>query len=383
MGDLNRELVAATPYDMEPGDFSTALEQRQANRTQLIEWIKQSLVSGTDYGSIHVVGKNKCGLGPKNCNNPNHFSKLVLFKPGAEKVCGMLGVLPRFPSLTEYERAALQGVELRSVILHCELQSATGVVLADGIGARSLVQDAGDLNKCLKMAAKSAMIDACLRLGGLSELFTLDLEDLPPKDDEEPGEPVYMVNPEQLRRLAARLKGYDLPEERVLKWCSSQWGITRFEDLTHEQWRIVDTQLEKFAEKVKSERSKEPISSEQLRKVVSFSLQHTVDLTAILRKIGVNAIGELTPSSLEALWKALEERAERKAIQSDGSPVVHVEPGSEAERLLDRAKRIRTEAKYADGSAYYRDLEEAQNLEAAARKLLAEQKALESQEVAP
>jgi hypothetical protein len=60
--------------------------------------------------------------------------------------------------------------------------SADGTVVADGIGARSAEQDYGDLNKALKMACKSAHIDATLRMAGLSEIFTQDLEDMPPEN---------------------------------------------------------------------------------------------------------------------------------------------------------------------------------------------------------
>ena len=375
MSDLNQDLVviATTPYDMVTTEFKSALDRRQSNRQALIEWIKKGLVSGTDYGSIHIVGRSKCGLGNK-CTNPSHFSKLVMFKPGSEKICAMFSVTPRFPNLPEYERAALQGVEIRYAILHCELHNSAGVVLADGVGARSLVQDGGDLNKCLKMCAKSAMIDATLRLGGLSELFTQDLEDAPPKDDDT-GEPVYLANATQLKKTYARMKGYDLPEARVAKWCKAKFGVEKIEELTHDQWLVLDEKLEAFAETVKSERNREPISADQLRKVVSFALQHSVDLNDALRKIGINNFGELTGANVDALWKALECKAERKAIQGESSqsPVIQVPPGSEAEKLLDAARQIRTQAKYSDGQSYYADLERAQTMEAAARRLMKEE----------
>ena len=370
MTDSNHELVVITPYDMELEQFGASLIRRQANRCKLLVWIRENLIEGTDFGKIHVVGKAKCTLG-KACKTDWHYSKPVLFKPGAEKICGMLGVIPRFPQLHAYERAALQGIELKCIVLHCELQNAAGYVLADGVGARSLQQDQGDLNKALKMAEKAAHIDATLRLAGLSELFTQDLEDTPPSEVSR--EPVYLVTGTQLKKLNARLQGYDLPQERVLKYCSAKWGISRIEELTYEQFQELDAKLEAFAEKVKSERQQEPISADALRKVVSFALQHTVDLTEVLRKVGVNRIGELTYESLDALWKALECKAERQAIQREAPPI-EIPPGSEAEKLMEKAKRIRTEAQYADGQSYYRDLEEAQNLENAARKLLAEEK---------
>lgn len=155
---------SANPMDMTPTEFRGGLQRRQENRTALMSWIRESLVDGVDFGRIET----KRGL-----------SKPSLRKPGAEKICGMLGVTATFPTLKDYESAALEGRELRQIIIRCHLIAPTGEIVADGVGARSLEQDYGDLNKCLKMAIKSAHIDATLRMAGLSEVFTQDIEDMP------------------------------------------------------------------------------------------------------------------------------------------------------------------------------------------------------------
>jgi hypothetical protein len=163
-------LPAVNPLDMPIGEFRSGLARRGENRKALIEWVRSALVDGVDFGSITFKGR---------------ASKPTLRKPGAEKICGMLGVTAVFPTLERYEEAALKGVAVNQIILRCHLQLIDGRVVADGIGARSLDQDGGDMNKALKMAAKSAMIDATLRMAGLSEIFTQDLEDMPPKSDED------------------------------------------------------------------------------------------------------------------------------------------------------------------------------------------------------
>ncbi len=175
--DVQTSVVAASPLDASPEAFRSALARRGDNRKSLMEWIRSSLVVGVDYGRIHVVGKNKCDKG-NACTNPHHFSKDCLFKPGSEKIAGMLGVTPTFPTLHKYEDSALAGVELKQIILRCHMVDASGRIVADGIGGRSLDQDYGDLNKALKMCAKSAMIDATLRMAGLSEVFTQDLDQM-------------------------------------------------------------------------------------------------------------------------------------------------------------------------------------------------------------
>ncbi len=53
-----------------------------------MEWIRSSLVEGRDFGSIMIKGQR---------------SKPSLLKPGAEKIAGMLGLIPRFPNLKQYE----------------------------------------------------------------------------------------------------------------------------------------------------------------------------------------------------------------------------------------------------------------------------------------
>lgn len=161
---------AQHPLEREPEAFARGLQLRTQNRVTLVQWLRDSLKRGTDFDTIHTVGKSKCSHGSA-CKDPTHWSKDQLLKPGAEKICGMLGVTPTFPNLAAYEQAALSGVEIRHVILRCHILSIDGRVVSEGIGARSLEKDYGDLNKSLKMAGKSAHIEATLRMAGLSEIF--------------------------------------------------------------------------------------------------------------------------------------------------------------------------------------------------------------------
>ncbi len=174
--------VPTSPMDYPVERFSQALERREDNRKALLKWIQSNLQAGIDFGQIHVVKKERCRLAKDGraheCMDPRHWSKPSLWKPGAEKICGMLGLIPRFPNLSEYENAVLRGEDIKVIILKCELHTGGGFVAAEGSGARRVAQDNGDINKAMKMAEKSAHIDASLRVAGLSELFTQDLEDL-------------------------------------------------------------------------------------------------------------------------------------------------------------------------------------------------------------
>lgn len=195
-------VLPKTPLDLPVEIFTQALDRREINRKALLKWIESNLKLGIDYGQIHVVGKNKCEYArdgrQQDCPNKYHWSKPSLWKPGAEKISGMIGIIPRFPSLDEYEKAVLRGEDIKVVILKCELHTASGFIAAEGSGASRVDRDRGDINKSLKMAEKSAHINATLRLAGLSELFTQDLEDMlndKDKDAIQPGSNNVNQNP--------------------------------------------------------------------------------------------------------------------------------------------------------------------------------------------
>jgi hypothetical protein len=185
---IAQSIITLSPLDMPAAQFRAGLNRRKENRHLLMEWVRSELVDGVDFGRVHIASKDKCEHArygrARECNNPWHWSKPSLFKPGAEKISGMLGMTVHYPSLPAFETAVLSGAPITCILLRCELHDAHGQVVAEGVGARNLNQDYGDFNKALKMAEKSAHIDATLRLAGLSEVFTQDLEDRPIVEEE-------------------------------------------------------------------------------------------------------------------------------------------------------------------------------------------------------
>lgn len=202
---------SGSPLDADPEVFAAALERRGENRSALLRWVREALVDGVDYGSIPTK------QGP---------SKPSLRKPGAEKICGMLGVSISLPTLHEYERAVLDGVEIKQIILRCHLVDGNGHIVADGVGARSVKQDYGDLNKALKMASKSAHIDATLRMAGLSEIFTQDLEDMP-QQQQAPQSKRRKISSEQVAELERLIEAGNVDATAVRQWAR----VSAFADL--------------------------------------------------------------------------------------------------------------------------------------------------------
>ncbi len=253
--------ISVSPLDLPTEFFSAGLDRRKRNRALLMEWLRTALVEGVDFGRIHIAGKDRCQLvrmgRVHECKDPGHWSKPALFKAGAEKITGMLGMTVHYPTLPAYEDAFLTQTDIRTIMLRCELRDAHGHVVAQGAGARQISQDYGDLNKTLKMVAKSAHIDATLRLAGLSEVFTQDLEDRPaaegadfdgcaeplsrpsqrPAAKAPPRHPLATTNEligvEQLQDLREAIADHGFAEQRVLNWLhqATKGQVSRLEQL--------------------------------------------------------------------------------------------------------------------------------------------------------
>lgn len=249
-------VIAANPLDLPAATFQEGLDRRRANRAALMAWVRDALVDGSDFGKIHVVHKSKCQAG-KNCKNPAHFSKPSLFKPGAEKICGMLGVTVRYPTLQDYEKAALTGANLSQIIIRCEIVDSSGRVVADGVGARSIAQDNGDINKSLKMAEKSAHIDATLRMAGLSEVFTQDIEDMMQRREAESIQQAEAelnkgfvgITKDQHQELEEKIKKLGLDRSRVKDWMfkASHRRFSNFMEISQDFYQLLYGKLDQFA----------------------------------------------------------------------------------------------------------------------------------------
>ena len=54
--------VSASPLDLPTQVFQAGLDRRKQNRAALMDWIRAALVEGTDYGRVHIVGRDRCSL---------------------------------------------------------------------------------------------------------------------------------------------------------------------------------------------------------------------------------------------------------------------------------------------------------------------------------
>lgn len=174
----------------DPTALAAQLETYSQTRGMLVDWLFNHLVAGTDYMLIHRKRRGEpCSKRGDAASSrcPECGGKATLCKPGSEKLCGLLRLRPRFSR--DDETWQMLGATPGVLAYKCELVTAGGTVVAEGRGARAITLDGDDVNKTIKMAAKSAQTDAVLRCAGLSEIFTQDLEDIPAGVDAEAAEP--------------------------------------------------------------------------------------------------------------------------------------------------------------------------------------------------
>tara|TARA_R100001463_G_scaffold73314_3_gene127212 strand:+ start:1250 stop:1990 length:741 start_codon:yes stop_codon:yes gene_type:complete len=203
MSDINGALgLTQNPLDVDPTLFTEKMSNRVKNRESLIEWCQKTLRKDVDFGKPRRDGK-----------------KNSLYKPGAEKILIALGLKPTFPDFSKYVEAGSSGVEIENIVLKCVIETPEGYALGEGIGGRQVSKERGDLNKALKMAKKSAMIDATLSICGFSEQYTQDLEDMEIVNND--GSAIPKVQPKKTKSSGTKIPNKSSIIDRIEAYAKS------------------------------------------------------------------------------------------------------------------------------------------------------------------
>ena len=169
-------LMPSSPLDWPVERFTQALDRREVNRRApeggRIQPPSRHRLRSDPCGRQGQVPARRVMAALMSASIRDTGASRPSGSPVPRKSAACSGRVSRFPNLAEYERTALGAVDVKVIILKCELHTGNGFVAAEGTGARRIDQDRGDINKSLKMAVKSAHIDATLRVAGLSELFS-------------------------------------------------------------------------------------------------------------------------------------------------------------------------------------------------------------------
>ncbi|TXH51487.1 MAG: hypothetical protein E6Q97_18315 [Desulfurellales bacterium] len=185
-----RELILGT----DSTQIAAGLKEYGDRRKMFRDWLRKQLIEGVHYGTppgcepkvnekgevgIWTKGKDGERGGYKWYPKEQWTPKPSLYKAGADFVVELMNVRDEYTAdMPTWEQL---GKPQGTFVMSCRLYSrATGELLGEGRGVRKVGQKGGDENNAIKMAKKSAKVDAVLNCYGLSDLFTQDIEDMPP-----------------------------------------------------------------------------------------------------------------------------------------------------------------------------------------------------------
>ena len=168
--EKKKELVLSnkTNFDVVNNLDTNELTTKFENIDKFAKLVKKKMVPAIDFGTIPGTKKPS------------------LLKPGAEKLCMLFGVSPRFEVLDKIidHRAEVPYIyyEMKCILVH----NGTGNIVGEGVGSSNSREKKNGkanpydiANTILKMAKKRAHVDATLQLASVSNVFTQDTEDLP------------------------------------------------------------------------------------------------------------------------------------------------------------------------------------------------------------
>jgi hypothetical protein len=191
------------------------LAEYKARRDNFRRWLMSQLVEGVHYGfppgcepkSKEIDGVTYYAVwmrgGEQWFPSTQWKPKPPLYAAGADFVCDLLGVRAVFAA----DVAAWQQLGSRpgAFVISCHLFSrANGELIGEGRGCRSEGDKKGDANNAIKMAEKSAKVDAVINSYGLRDLFTQDeIPEREPHDNPEADHDAPAAAPRDKRRDAA------------------------------------------------------------------------------------------------------------------------------------------------------------------------------------
>ena len=179
-------------------------------------------------------------------------SKPTLLKPGAEKLCMLMGLRSEFEiidSTRDFEKGFFQ-YQVRCKLLRGD------VIITEGLGScntkenKYKKQDAFSVeNTVMKMAKKRSLVDAALMVGSLSNIFTQDIEDVDMEIQTKEVKREYTdqdgtISKAQAKRLFAIAKG----DIEMIKSIMAKYGYDNSENIKKTDYEKICNEVEKLSE---------------------------------------------------------------------------------------------------------------------------------------
>jgi len=199
--DFMQTLMAAEPEVI--ADFLLAYSER---RFEFRKWLDEQLKEGVHYGFPP-------GCRQRNVDEKAWKSKHSLYKAGAEQICSLMNVRCEFKGDNDLWKQL--GSKEGTFVVRCSLFNHKDKLIGEGLGVRRTGAKSMDENASLKMAEKSALVDAVLHTWALSDLFAQDLEEMMP--DATP--PNHNASAPQAASRQDRISGEELKALHQ-EWCT-------------------------------------------------------------------------------------------------------------------------------------------------------------------
>lgn len=227
--------------------MQAGLNEYASKRKAFREWLLEQMVKGVHYGVVPgcepkldsagniIVSQKRGDKYIQMIVTPDQWRyKPCLYKAGAEFIIDLMGVRQEYIADVDAAKMLTRG-DAAVVAFKCRLLSRnTGELVGEGVGAGTLGAKGADHNKTVKDAQKRAMVAAVLNSYGLSDLFTQDMDDKPPKPEAEQPAPrdnapvaqprSERVEKEEVGKITSLVKDYlgsrgsDNSEKAVQMW---------------------------------------------------------------------------------------------------------------------------------------------------------------------
>lgn len=169
--------------------LEASLQEWSQQRAVVRRFIRQEMQEGVDFYTLKIGGRE---------------TKPTLSKAGAEKFLALFQLHAVFAQ--DVATWEMLGKPTDMLCYQCTLLTRTGEVIGEGHGVRQLGGKDRDVNMSVKMGIKSSLLDAVLRVGSLSEVFTQDLEEIADPAPTQDRAPAPTTPLPQKRRIVALLQ---------------------------------------------------------------------------------------------------------------------------------------------------------------------------------
>lgn len=199
-----------------------------------------------DFGNPIIKSGKKAG--------EKAFDKPILFKSGAEKIALGYGLLQHYEPLTCIEHVD-GDTAFFYYMFRCDLIKlfdGKEYVITSGFGSANTSESRNGFNSAynaannsVKIAKKRALVDAAISIGGLSSLFTQDMEnddfmqgayEIATAKDDDP------ISPKQRQRIFAIAANHSMSNTQTQTWLKAK-GYISVKDIKQKDYDTICDEL--------------------------------------------------------------------------------------------------------------------------------------------